>query len=145
MKIVKNILIIVILVAIVGIIPILMYNKTSNTTTVLDKVEGTGMVGVSGYFSKIASDSNSTQEIKDNASKMVKSTNKIIEFKNKTYGMLVIYLSIIVDLLLLVFGMFLKKSASESKIGFCMVCSSILGIISTAYILISTIITNVAV
>ena len=145
MKIVKNILIIVILVAIVGIIPILMYNKTSNTTTVLDKVEGTGMVGVSGYFSKIASDSNSTQEIKENASKMVESTNKIIEFKNKTYGMLVIYLSIIVDLLLLVFGMFLKRSASESKIGFCMVCSGILGIISTAYILISTIITNVAV
>lgn len=41
MKAAKNILITIALVVIVRIIPIVLYNQTSNTTKVLDKVDGT--------------------------------------------------------------------------------------------------------
>ena len=144
-KIVKNILVVIILVAIIGIIPIILYNQASNATNVVNKVDGTEMVGISGYFNKIASDSNTTQEIKDNAANMVDVSHQMLKYESTTYGILVIYLSVIVDVLLLVFGMFLKKSVAQSKIGVCMICSGILGMISTGFILISTILTSVSV
>ena len=142
-KTVKNILVVIILVAIIGIIPIILYNQASNATNAVNKVDGTEMVGISGYFNKIASDSNATQEIKDNAANMVDVSHQMLKYKSITYGILVIYLSVIVDVLLLVFGTFLKKSAAQSKIGMCMICSGILGMISTGIILISTILASV--
>lgn len=120
-----------------------MYNQTSNATNAVNKVDGTEMVGISGYFNKIASDSNATQEIKDNAANMVDVSHQMLKYKSITYGILVIYLSVIVDVLLLVFGTFLKKSVAQSKIGMCMICSGILGMISTGIILISTILASV--
>ena len=143
MKAVKNILVVIILVAIIGIIPIILYNQTSNATSAVNKVDGTEMVGISGYFNKIASDSNATQEIKDNAANMVDVSHQMLKYKSITYGILVIYLSVIVDVLLLVFGTFLKKSVVQSKVGMCMICSGILGMISTGIILISTILASV--
>ena len=143
-KIVKNILVVIILVAIIVIIPIILYNQASNATNVVNKVDGTEMVGISGYFNKIASDSNTTQEIKDNAANMVDVSHQMLKYKSITYGILVIYLSVIVDVLLLVFGTFLKKSVAQSKIGMCMICSGILGMISTGIILISTILASVS-
>lgn len=143
-KIVKNILVVIILVAIIVIIPIILYNQASNATNVVNKVDGTEMVGISGYFNKIASDSNTTQEIKDNAANMVDVSHQMLKYKSITYGILVIYLSVIVDVLLLVFGTFLKKSVAQSKIGMCMICSGILGMISTGIILISTILASIS-
>ena len=131
------------MVAIIGIIPIILYNQASNATNAVNKVDGTEMVGISGYFNKIASDSNATQEIKDNAANMVDVSHQMLKYKSITYGILVIYLSVIVDVLLLVFGTFLKKSVVQSKIGMCMICSGILGMISTGIILISTILASV--
>ena len=131
------------MVAIIGIIPIILYNQASNATNAVNKVDGTEMVGISGYFNKIASDSNATQEIKDNAANMVDVSHQMLKYKSITYGILVIYLSVIVDVLLLVFGTFLKKSVAQSKIGMCMICSGILGMISTGIILISTILASV--
>lgn len=145
MKAAKNILITIVLVVIVGIIPIVLYNQTSNTTKVLDKVDGTEMNGASGYFSKIASDPDATQEITNNAANMLDASNKVLKYKNTTYGILVIYLSFAVDILLLIFGIFLKKSVSQSKIGICLICSSILGLLSTGFILISTILNSASV
>ena len=126
-----------------ALIESVMSNVTKNATNAVNKVDGTEMVGISGYFNKIASDSNATQEIKDNAANMVDVSHQMLKYKSITYGILVIYLSVIVDVLLLVFGTFLKKSVAQSKIGMCMICSGILGMISTGIILISTILASV--
>lgn len=74
---------------------------------------------------------------------MVDASQKMLKYKDMTFGVLVIYLSFVIDVLSFVFGMFLKKSVSDSKIGVCMICSSLLGFTSTAYILISTILSSV--
>lgn len=143
MKNLKIVLIVVILVAIIGIFPILLYIQTSNATSVVNNTNCRKLTGVGEYFSNIASDPNATQEIKDNAANMVDASQKMLKYKDMTFGVLVIYLSLVIDVLLFVFGMFLKKSVSDSKIGVCMICSSLLGFTSTVYILISTILSSV--
>lgn len=93
-----------------------MYIQTLNATSVVNNTNCRKLTGVGEYFSNIASDPNATQEIKDNAANMVDASQKMLKYKDMTFGVLVIYLSFVIDVLLVVFGMFLKKQYQILKL-----------------------------
>lgn len=136
MKILKFILITIIIICIAGIVPLLLYKTTMDTSSTLEDVEGTEFKGLAGYYSKIILDQNVTTEIRENANNMLESATKILNYKNTKYNTLVIYLLFVLDVFIIAFGIILNRLVSNKSFGNCFILAGIISLIICIYILV---------
>ena len=131
MKILKFVLVTGLIVVLTSVIPMFLLNQA--LTLPIVNVEGSGFGGVVGYVTKITSDSNATQEIKENAVSMLEVYQDSIKYKNETYGRYSSYLFALSGIILITFGFALSKFTDKKFISTCLITAGIITLCFCGY------------
>lgn len=137
MKVFKFILITIIILSIVAGIPIVIY-KVGSENQHLVQVEGNAFQGPMAYASNILKDANSTQEIKENVTKLSSEYNNLLNYEKKDMLNLFFATALILGVSIILFGIILLKISKYKLFSTALLTSGVISIICYIYIYITT-------